>query len=79
MASQLREASHLRWKLQGDTLLPATFRSTLSHGDLSTSTVFDVIFERYQTLIARTEDMLVRHVVSEVEGELKQHLTRWAR
>ena len=76
MASELRAASHLRWKLQSDQLLPPTFRSTLSHGDLATATVFDVLLSKYEGMVGRTEDMIIRHITSEVEGGLKQHLTR---
>ena len=35
------------------------------------------MIERYSTLCARAEDMMVKHISVEVENDLKQHLTRY--
>lgn len=76
MTSDLREAPQLRWRVQSDSLLSNAVMST-HPGDSSVS-VFDVLIERYASLCARTEDMLVRHITVEVENDLKPHLTRYA-
>jgi hypothetical protein len=40
------------------------------------SSIFDVMADRFGKLAARAEDLMVRHVSSEVERDLKAHLTR---
>lgn len=42
----------------------------------STGSIFEIMLGKYRPLVARAEDMIVKHVTSEVERELKQHLTR---
>lgn len=41
--------------------------------------VFEVVIERYENLVRRSEDMIVRQVSAEVENDLKQHLKRYVR
>jgi hypothetical protein len=71
MSAELRSATHLRWNLKGDPLIPAAIIGGSEEGS-----VFDVVIERYTALCQRAEDMLVRLVTVEVENDLKQHLTR---
>ncbi|KAL1405306.1 hypothetical protein Q8F55_008933 [Vanrija albida] len=45
-------------------------------GDDAAPSVWDPTLQRYADLRARAEDMMVRLITSEVESDLKQHLTR---
>ncbi|WOO85911.1 RAD50-interacting protein 1 [Vanrija pseudolonga] len=45
-------------------------------GDAAAPSVWDPTAQRYSDLRARAEDMMVRLITSEVESDLKQHLTR---
>lgn len=45
-------------------------------GDTAAPSVWDPTAQRYADLRARAEDMMVRLITSEVESDLKQHLTR---
>jgi hypothetical protein len=72
LSADLANASNLRWKIQGDQLLPTSIRSDGGDGS-----VFDVVIERYAALCQRSEDMIVRLVTVEVENDLKQHLQRY--
>ncbi|TXT04871.1 hypothetical protein VHUM_03954 [Vanrija humicola] len=45
-------------------------------GDDAAPSVWDPTAQRYTDLRARAEDMMVRLITSEVEADLKQHLTR---
>ncbi|ORY33806.1 TIP-1 family-domain-containing protein [Naematelia encephala] len=78
MSQELSEAPQLRWRLASDTLLPTSLRTgTTASDNVSVSvSVFDVLVDRYSSLSARAEDMIVRLVTVEVENDLKPHLTR---
>lgn len=74
MSNGLRHSEPLRNTIQDEVLIPYSIRS----GDVSRSTsVFDVLIDRFGALSGRTEEMMVKHVSAEVENDLKQHLTRW--
>jgi hypothetical protein len=72
MTADLKENRELKAKLQNELTLPLGLRAH----DRPSGTVFDVMIERYEALVSRTEDMIVRHVSAEVEMDLKQHLTK---
>ena len=72
MTADLRESQELKAELQNELTLPLGLRAN----DGPAGTVFDVMIERYEALVSRTEDMIVRHVSAEVETDLKQHLTK---
>ncbi|KAK4688656.1 RAD50-interacting protein 1, partial [Tremellales sp. Uapishka_1] len=74
ISTDLRSAPQLRWKIRSDALLPRPIKE----GDPpdSTASVFDVLIGKYEHLVSRSEDMIVRHVSVEVENDLKVHLTR---
>jgi len=44
--------------------------------NVTEGTLFDELIAQYATLTARSEDLIVKHVVSEVESLLRQHLAR---
>lgn len=72
LSSELRNSTGLQQSVQVESLLPGSLRS----GGQGSSSVFDIMIERYDALAVRTEEMIVKHVSAEVETDLKQHLTR---
>ena len=72
MTADLREDGDLKATLQNDLTLPLGLRAK----DGPSETVFDVLIERFDALVSRTEDMIVRHISAEVETDMKQHLTK---
>jgi len=72
MTADLRDNRDLKAKLQNEMKLPLGLRAN----DGPVGTVFDVMVERFDALVSRTEDMIVRHISAEVETDLKQHLTK---
>lgn len=71
MADELRETSAIA---HDDPLLPAGLQH--HHREDEAVSVFDIMLERYEALVSRSEDMIVRLVTNEVESELREHLKR---
>lgn len=68
---EINERSSLRAKAEALNSLP-----TPVPGDIEEGALFDELIAQYATLTARSEDLMVRHVVSEVQGALSAHLRR---
>ncbi|OCF54147.1 hypothetical protein L486_08343 [Kwoniella mangroviensis CBS 10435] len=80
VASNLASSPALKYRYSSDPLLPSVFKHTSSTEVGPTTSVFDVLLERYDHLTSRAEDMIVRLITVETESDLKQHLTRkWDR
>jgi len=45
--------------------------------DITEGALFDELIAQYATLTARSEDLVVRHIVSEVEGLSRPHIARY--
>lgn len=71
MSDQLLNTPSVRYKLQSDPFL-----SNPLAGDDSWS-VWDLMIEKYRILGERGEEMIVRLITAEVEGDLKRHLQRY--
>ncbi|KAF8744205.1 RINT-1 / TIP-1 family, partial [Rhizoctonia solani] len=72
--TEINERSALRAKVDAHPSLPQTVpTSTVEeiHG-----TLFDELISQYSSLVARAEDMIIRHICSEVEGELKGYFAK---
>ncbi|KAF8758327.1 RINT-1 / TIP-1 family [Rhizoctonia solani] len=72
--TEINERSALRAKVDAHPSLPQTApTSTVEeiHG-----TLFDELISQYNSLVARAEDMIIRHICSEVEGELKGYFAK---
>ncbi|WWC69475.1 uncharacterized protein I206_103416 [Kwoniella pini CBS 10737] len=79
IASDLAASQALKYRYSSDTLLPSLLKGSATDVNPST-TVFDVVLERYDHLTSRAEDMMVKVITVETENDLKQHLTRkWDR
>ncbi|WWC61139.1 uncharacterized protein I303_103718 [Kwoniella dejecticola CBS 10117] len=79
ISSDLAGSQALRYKHASDPLLPSAFKGPSTETDPSTS-VFDILLERYDHLSSRAEEMIVKLITVETENDLKQHLTRkWDR
>lgn len=58
------------------TLLPSL--PTPARENITEGALFDELIAQYATLTARSEDLVVGHIVSEVEGLLRPHIARYA-
>ena len=72
MSDQLVNTPSVKYKLQADPYLSNPNPS----GDDSWS-VWDLMIETYRILGERGEEMIVRLITAEVEGDLKKHLQRY--
>ncbi|KAF8602692.1 hypothetical protein BDV93DRAFT_523797 [Ceratobasidium sp. AG-I] len=72
--TEINERSALRAKVEAHPSLPAT--SHAHKGDEVHGTLFDELVGQYSVIATRAEDMVVRHVSSEVEVELKSYFAR---
>jgi hypothetical protein len=45
--------------------------------NITEGALFDELIAQYATLTARSEDLVIRHIVSEVEGLSRQHIARY--
>ncbi|WVW83112.1 hypothetical protein I302_105130 [Kwoniella bestiolae CBS 10118] len=80
VASDLTSSQALKYKYSSDPLLPSGLKQSASTEIDPSTSVFDVLIERYDHLTSRGEDMIVRLITVETENDLKQHLTRkWDR
>lgn len=70
---EINERASLRAKAAVLPSLPTPITNNVTEDAL-----FDELVAQYATLTARSEDLAVRHVVSEVETLLRQHIARWA-
>ncbi|PVG00291.1 hypothetical protein CPB86DRAFT_805974 [Serendipita vermifera] len=67
---EINERSSLRTKAETHFSLPAPNPDNVAGG-----TLFDELIAQYATLTARSEDLIVKHIVLEVEGALRLHLS----
>lgn len=68
---EINERASLRAKAEALSSLP-----TPKPDDVAEGTLFDELIVQYATLTARSEDLIVRHVVSEVQSALNTHMRR---
>ncbi|CAE6432985.1 unnamed protein product [Rhizoctonia solani] len=74
--TEVNERSALRAKVDAHPSLPQTTPASVAeevHG-----TLFDELISQYDSITIRAEDMMIRHVCSEVEGELKGYFANYA-
>jgi hypothetical protein len=72
--TEINERSALRAKVDAHPSLPQTTPASVAeevHG-----TLFDELISQYTSIVVRAEDMMVRHVCSEVEGELRGYFSK---
>lgn len=69
--NEINQRASLRATAEAHSSLPMPATDDSEEG-----TLFDELIAQYAILTARSEDLIVNHVVSEVTGSLKQHLTR---
>jgi hypothetical protein len=72
MWKEINERSSLRTKAETHSSLPEPNPDNVAGG-----TLFDELIAQYATLTARSEDLIVKHIVWEVENALRLHLSRW--
>ena len=72
--TEINERSALRAKAEAHPSLPTT--SHAHKGDEVQGTLFDELVGQYSAIATRAEDMMVRHISSEVEVELKSYFAR---
>lgn len=70
MYSEIVQDPEYRHRAVSDEIIGAHARSAGS------SSLFELRSAQYAQLVARAEEMITRHIATEVERELKQHLTR---
>lgn len=68
--AEINEKPALRERVAAHPSLPSTDSWSSAEG-----TLFDEMVRQYGALATRAEDMIVRQVHSEVEGDLKEWLT----
>ena len=71
MWNEINQKAALRVKAQTHPSLPDPAPEHTAEG-----TLFDELIAQYAALTARSEDMVIRHVVGGVESELRTHLAR---
>ncbi|CAE7218412.1 unnamed protein product [Rhizoctonia solani] len=72
--TEINERSALRAKVDAHPSLPHTTPASTAeevHG-----TLFDELISQYDSVVTRAEDMMIRHICSEVEGELKAYFAK---
>ncbi|KAJ1310280.1 hypothetical protein OPQ81_007020 [Rhizoctonia solani] len=72
--TEINERSALRAKVDAHPSLPHTTAASTAeevHG-----TLFDELISQYTSTVTRAEDMMIRHICSEVEGELKAYFAK---
>lgn len=74
MSDQLVNTPSVRYKLQSDPLLS---NPTPNPSEDESWSVWDLMIENYRMLSERGEEMIVRLITAEVEGDLKKHLQRY--
>lgn len=72
--TEINERSALRAKVDAHPSLPQT--TPVSMAEEVHGTMFDELISQYASIVIRAEDMMVRHVCSEVEGELKAYFAK---
>ncbi|KAG8693863.1 hypothetical protein FRC09_010241, partial [Ceratobasidium sp. 395] len=72
--SEINERSTLRAKAEAHPSLPST--SQAQRGEQVHGTLFDELIGQYSSIVTRAEDMIIRHVCSEVETELKPYFAK---
>ncbi|KAG8748050.1 hypothetical protein FRC10_009802 [Ceratobasidium sp. 414] len=71
---EINERSALRAKAEAHPSLPTT--SHAQKGEQVQGTLFDELIGQYSSLATRAEDMMIRHICSEVETELKPYFAK---
>ncbi|KAG8833096.1 hypothetical protein FRC17_000035 [Serendipita sp. 399] len=66
---EINDRASLREKAKGHVSLPTPIPDSVAEG-----TLFDELISQYDTLTARSEDLAVSHVVSEIESALRPHI-----
>lgn len=72
MSDELAKSPSIRWRLQSEPLLHNPTPESEGGG----MSVWDIVSEKYTSLVHRAEEMIVRLVSVEVENDLKKHLQR---
>ncbi|KAG9127939.1 hypothetical protein FRC07_007177 [Ceratobasidium sp. 392] len=72
--SEINERSALRAKAEAHPSLPRT--SQTQKGEQVQGTLFDELVGQYSSIVTRAEDMIIRHICSEVETELKAYFAK---
>ncbi|CAE6412483.1 unnamed protein product [Rhizoctonia solani] len=72
--TEINERSALRAKVDAHPSLPQT--TSASTAEEVNGTLFDELISQYASIVTRAEDMIVHHVCSEVEGELKGYFAK---
>lgn len=73
---EINERSALRAKVDAHPSLPTTAHAKDS--DQVEGTLFDELIGQYTAVANRAEDMIIRHISSEVEVELKGYFAKYA-
>jgi hypothetical protein len=73
--TEINERSTLRAKVDAHPSLPAT--SHAQAREEVQGTLFDELIAQYSSVATRAEDMIIRHISSEVEVELKGYFARY--
>ncbi|KAG9103847.1 hypothetical protein FRC06_007525 [Ceratobasidium sp. 370] len=72
--SEINERAVLRAKADAHPSLPAT--SHAQKGEQVHGTLFDELIGQYSSIATRAKDMMIRHICSEVETELKPYFAK---
>ncbi|CUA72365.1 RINT1-like protein [Rhizoctonia solani] len=72
--TEINERSALRAKVDAHPSLPHT--APVSTVEEIHGTLFDELISQYASVVVRAEDMMIRHICSEVEGELKGYFAK---
>jgi RAD50-interacting protein 1 len=71
--AEINEKSALRARTSAHPSLPST--ENLREGTLVDGTLFDELIEQYSKLAGRAEDMMIKQVCYEIEGDLKPYFS----
>jgi len=74
MSDQLINTPSVKYKLQAD---PYLSNPSPNPSEEDSWSVWDRMIETYEILSQRGEEMIVRLITAEVEGDLKKHLQRY--
>lgn len=69
--TEINNTASLRTLLESNSLVP---KPSALDGGVPQNTLFDKLIGYYQNLVQRSEDMIVQHVVGEVQATFKAHL-----